>query len=101
MYVRAHAGTTKHTSMELNHVRTLSHALTNARALQCYAYALMRKTGPEGRVGTAREVVGRGGEWARVERGGGEREDETCARHLATRMMAAAASGSEVPRSFT
>lgn len=62
-----------HIRMELNHVRTLSHALTNARALQCYAYALMRKTGPEGRVGTGREVVERGGVGEGGERGRRER----------------------------
>lgn len=50
-------------------------------------------------MGIGREVVGKGGVGEGGERG--EREDETCARHLATRMMAAAASGSEVPRSFT
>lgn len=100
MYVRAHAGTTKHTSTELDHVRTLAR-INKRTPTPVLCVRTHAKDRSEGKGGYCERSSGERGEWARVERGGGEREDETCARHLATRMMAAAASGSEVPRSFT
>lgn len=95
---RRHNKTHKHGTGPRTHTLARINKRTRTPVLSVRTHAKDRSGG---KGGYWERSSGEGGEWARVERGGGEREDETCARHLATRMMAAAASGSEVPRSFT